>query len=71
VDVQTYMFLAMETCDDDRAKRIPFFVAKVFTMNRQAYSDGTVLVLWYQPKMPTGLQDNVGKFNKRYRNCIE
>jgi hypothetical protein len=71
MDVQTDMFVAMETCDDDRAKGIPFFVAKVINMNRQACSDGTVLVLWYQPKMPIGLQDDVGKFNKRYMNCIE
>jgi hypothetical protein len=55
VDVQTNMFVAMETCDDDRAKGIPFFVAKVITMNRQACSDGIILVLWYQLKMPIEL----------------
>jgi hypothetical protein len=71
MDIQTDMFVAMEICDDDQAKGIPFFVAKVITMNRQACSHGTVLVFWYQPKMSTGLQDNVGKFNKWYRKCIE
>jgi hypothetical protein len=71
MDVQTDMFVAMETYDDDCAKGIPFFVAKVITVNRQAYSNGTVPVLWYQPKMPIGLQDDVGKFNKRYRNFIK
>ena len=55
LDVQLDMFVAMETCDDDQAKWIPFFMAKVITMNRQACSDGTVFVLWYQSKMPTRL----------------
>ena len=71
MDVQTNMFVAMETCDDDHAKGIPCVVAKIITMNRQACSNGTVLVPWYQPKMLIGLQHNVGKFNKWYRDCIK
>jgi hypothetical protein len=63
------MFVAMETCDDDWVK-IPFSVAKVITMNRQACSNGTVCGLWHQSKMPTRLQDNVENFNIWYRNCI-
>jgi hypothetical protein len=70
-DVCPDMFVAMETCDDDQARGIPFFVAKVITLSRQACSDGEAKVLWYQPKMPIGLEDDIGQFNKRYRNCIE
>ena len=61
----------METCDDDQSKDISCFVAKAITMNRQACNNGTVLAHWIQPKMPIGLQDNIGKFNKRYTNYIE
>lgn len=46
-DVKMGMFVAMETEDADREKGIPFFVAKVISLNQQACEDGTIEVLWY------------------------
>ena len=69
-DVKMGMFVAMETEDVDQEKGILFFVAKVISLNQQACEDGTAQVLWYQPKMPVGLQDQLGQFHNRYTNCI-
>jgi len=44
-------------------------------MSKYPYIDGTILVsalvLWYQLKMTVGLQVDIDKFNKCYKNCIE
>ena len=50
---------------------IPFFIGKVLKRVTQNTSNGEAQVLWYQPKMPTGLKDNIEKFFKRYQNCIQ
>ena len=55
MDIQTNMFVAMEIHNDDRAKGIPFFLAKVIIVSRQAYICEIIFVLWYQPKMLIGL----------------
>ena len=51
--------------------RYSFFVAKVFSLSQQACENGVTNVLWYQPKMPRGLQDEEGKFHNQYTNCIQ
>jgi hypothetical protein len=70
-EVEIGMFVAMETSDEDMDNGIPFFIGKVLKTVAQTTSDGEAQVLWYQPKMPIGLKDDVGKFFKRYQNCIE
>ena len=50
-DVMVGMFVAIETGKDDQLKGIPFFIAKVIQMEQQATDDGTVTVLWYEPRM--------------------
>ena len=70
-DVKVGMVIAMETDDIDRHLGIHFFVAKVLSLSQQACENGVANVLWYQPKMPRGLQDEEGKFHNRYTNCIQ
>ena len=69
-DVTVGMFVAIETGEDDQSKGVPFFIAKVISMERQAADDGTFNVLWYEPRMHRGQTDNVGEFHKRYSHCI-
>jgi hypothetical protein len=70
-DVMVGMFVAIETGEDDQLKGIPFFIAKVIQMERQATDDGTVTVLWYEPRMRRGETDDVGNFHRRYYHCID
>jgi len=56
-DVKIGMIVGMEIKSDDQEKGISFFIAKVVSLNQQACEDGSVEVLWYQPKMPIGLHD--------------
>jgi hypothetical protein len=70
-DVTVGMFVAIETGKDDQLKGIPFFVAKEIQMERQATNDGTVTVLWYEPRMHRGETDDVGDFHRRYYHCID
>jgi hypothetical protein len=70
-DVMVGMVVAMETDDIDRHFGIPFFMANMLSLSQQACENGVANVLWYQPKMPRGLQDEEGKFHNRYLNCIQ
>jgi hypothetical protein len=69
-DVMNGMFVGIETGKDEQSKGIPFFVGKVVDMERQAVEDGTLTVLWYEPRMPRGEVDNLGEFHRRYFSCI-
>ena len=51
------MVVAMETDRIDRHLVILFFVGKVISSSQQACENVVANVLWYQPKMPRGLQD--------------
>jgi len=51
-------------------KGIPFFIAKVIDMERQASEDGTFTVLWYEPRMRRGEVDNAGEYHRRYCSSI-
>jgi hypothetical protein len=64
------MFVGIDIGEDDKSKGIPFFVAKIIDMERQAAEDGTFTVLWYEPRMRRGEAENPGEFHKRYSSCI-
>jgi hypothetical protein len=65
-DVRSGMFVGIETGEEDQLKGIPFFIAKVIDMERQASKDGTFTVLWYEPQMRRGEVDNAKEFHRRY-----
>jgi hypothetical protein len=69
-DVRSGMFVGIETGEEDQLTRIPFFIAKVIDMERQASEDGTFTILWYEPRMRRGEVDNVGEFHRRYYSSI-
>ena len=41
-------------------------MAKVFSLSQQACENVVAIFLWYQPKLPRGLQDEEGKFHNQY-----
>jgi hypothetical protein len=43
------MFVGIETDENDQSNGIPFFLAKVIDMERQAAKDGTFTVLGFEP----------------------
>jgi hypothetical protein len=69
-DVRSGMFVGIEIGEEDQLKGIPFFIAKVIDMERQASEDGTFTVLWYEPRMRRGEVDNAGEFHRRYCSSI-
>ncbi len=42
----------------------------MLSLSQQACENGITNVLWYQPRMPRGLQDEEGTFHNRYTDCI-
>ena len=46
-------------------------MSKVFSLSQQACENDAANILWYQPKMPRGLQDKEGKFHNWYTNCVQ
>jgi hypothetical protein len=69
-DVRNGMFVGIETGEEDQLKGIPFFIAKIIDMERQASKYGTFTILWYEPRMRRGEVDNVGDFHRRYCSSI-
>jgi hypothetical protein len=64
------MFVGIEIDENDQSNGIPFFLAKVIDMERQAAEDGTFTVLWYEPRTRRGEADNLGEFHQRYSSCL-
>ena len=67
-DISVGQFVALCTTTSDRAAGATFYVAKVQSLERVATREGTMTVIWYQPKMPRGLIDPPGQYHHRYTN---
>ena len=67
-DVKVSMVVAMKTNDIDQHLGFPFLK---LSLSPQACENGVANILWYQPKMPRGLQDEEGKVHNRYTNCMQ
>jgi hypothetical protein len=64
------MFVRIEIEENDQSNGIPFFLAKVIDMERQAVEDGTFTILWYEPRMRRGEANNPREFHQRYSSYM-
>jgi hypothetical protein len=69
-DVKVGHFVAMNSSIDDMRLGIPFFLGKVKATRNVSTESGCMKVIWYWPK-PTILQDDLGMWTHRYRNCLK
>jgi hypothetical protein len=60
------MFVGIEREENGQSNGLPFFLAEVIDMERQAAQDGTFTVLWNEPQMRRGEANNPKEFHQTY-----
>ena len=69
-DVKVSHMVAMNTSNEDRKARIPFFLGKVALQKNVSSTSRSMKIIWYWPK-PTSQQDDLGMWTYKYMNCMK